>query len=117
MSGLALALWFVVGQGPRRRAAMHGEPGADQQHSRVQPHPGAGNQLAFRGLLWPPPLCHVPLRPLTPAHSSARRHNLPVGTDGETAYRAANTRYEIKNSRVELACRWRALANRLGRFQ
>ena len=76
MSGLALELWFVVGQGPGV------EPRCTVSRELTSRRPGC-NLTPERAISWlsvacrGAPLCHV-RRPLTPAHSSAPHHNRPV---------------------------------------
>ena len=110
MSGLALELWFVVGQGPGV------EPRCTVSRELTSRRPGC-NLTPERAISWlsvvaSPVLSHRPIpQPLVTTNRQAPMR--------KTAYRSlCKTRYEIQGfaGRIGLAV-WRAPTNRLGRFQ
>ena len=81
--GWPLRPWFVVLSRARRRPAMHGEPGADQHNSRVQPHHGFGWswQVARRPVIRS--ICRHPvLVPIPLSHFAIIRRLAFCGTEG-----------------------------------
>ncbi len=118
MSGLALELWFVVGQGPgvEPRCTVSRELTSRSPGCNLTPE-RAISWLAFRGRLWCPSLS----RPSSSSHTGPfiSPSSQPAGRHRREKRRIA-LQDTIRSARIRGSnwpAVWRASTNRVGRFQ